>query len=207
MLEAYGEESWRGKSPGGFEFGIQGWNWAPPVPRAITFFLDNTCVVSDQYGRCMKGCRLENGQLMRFADRAPEDRTRQGGGIAPRPQFATHAQTIEALLGERIDVIEEINRYGEPCRACKGNKVVGNKWCQTCFHRDSGESTGMAPAITYVGWPQLPYDTLKRLKRLPQTPESELKKILDPELRKVALRLRREADAEREKELQLAEKE
>jgi hypothetical protein len=43
---------------------------------------------------------------------------------------------------------------------------------------------------------------LKSLKELPPTPLDELRKIANQELRKDALRIRREVDEAREKELQ-----
>lgn len=51
--------------------------------------------------------------------------------------------------------------------------------------------------LTWAGWPQLPYDDLVLLIKsntLPPTPVEELRKIKDPNLRKDALRARREAD-------------
>lgn len=59
-------------------------------------------------------------------------------------------------------------------------------------------------SLNCAGWPQLPYATLKGLKELPPTPLDELRKITDPELRKDALRMRRETDAAREKEMSAA---
>jgi hypothetical protein len=56
-------------------------------------------------------------------------------------------------------------------------------------------------ALTWAGWPQLPYAEMKKLKALPPTPLEELKKIKDPALRKDALRVRRESDEAREKEM------
>jgi hypothetical protein len=58
-----------------------------------------------------------------------------------------------------------------------------------------------------AGWPQLPYDELVKLAELPPTPLEELRKIRDPQLRKDALRARREADDARSKEMQEAEQE
>lgn len=63
--------------------------------------------------------------------------------------------------------------------------------------------------LTCAGWPQLPYEQLKEAYKdtseLPPTPIDELKKIRDPELRRAALRLRREADEAAAKELQAAD--
>ena len=58
--------------------------------------------------------------------------------------------------------------------------------------------------LTCAGWPQLPYAQLKLLKELPPTPLDELRKIADAQLRKDALRIRREVDSAREKEMQVA---
>lgn len=62
-------------------------------------------------------------------------------------------------------------------------------------------------ALVRAGWPQLPYDKLKELKEVPPTPAEELRKIRDPQLRKDALRLRRETDEQAEKELRAAQEE
>jgi len=56
-----------------------------------------------------------------------------------------------------------------------------------------------------AGFPQLPYDELKELPHLPETPMDELAKIPNKELRKDALRARREADAETAAQLELVE--
>lgn len=61
--------------------------------------------------------------------------------------------------------------------------------------------------LSHAGWPQIPYEELKKLKELPPTPEDELKKIADPNLRRDALRAKREAAAEQEKQYQAIEDE
>lgn len=38
------------RSPGGFIFGIQGWQYGEVRPISITFFIDNTTRVSDHHG-------------------------------------------------------------------------------------------------------------------------------------------------------------
>ena len=38
------------KSPGGFVFGVQGWNPGESKPTGITFFTDGTVRVTDQFG-------------------------------------------------------------------------------------------------------------------------------------------------------------
>lgn len=55
--------------------------------------------------------------------------------------------------------------------------------------------------LSCAGWPQLSYAELIKIPELPPTPIEELKKIRDPQLRKDALRARREVDSAREKEL------
>jgi hypothetical protein len=54
--------------------------------------------------------------------------------------------------------------------------------------------------LTSAGWPQLPYEQLRQLKNLPPTPEEELLKILNPRLRRDALRAKREYTTARIKE-------
>lgn len=135
------------QSPGGFVFGVQGWDWGEPRPKSITFFTDGTCRVSDQHGRPIRGAVVDSKEVL-FAS-------------------ATHAQVVEALAAERVD------------------------WT----------------TLTCAGWPQLPYEQLKELKELPPTPEDELAKIKNAQLRKDALRARREFDAARAAELQESEEE
>ena len=48
--------------------------------------------------------------------------------------------------------------------------------------------------LACAGFPQLPYAELKKLANLPPTPIEELRKIKDAQLRKDALRARRELD-------------
>lgn len=138
------QRDWAGefKSPGGFTFGVVGWQWGDQKPSSITFFINGTCKVSDQHGRPIKGTVHDNKPV--YFDRS------------------THAQVIAALTEERVD------------------------WTK----------------LPCAGWPQLPYAQLKALKDLPPTPLDELKKIQDPQLRKDALRIKREVDEARAKELQ-----
>ena len=57
-------------------------------------------------------------------------------------------------------------------------------------------------SLNCAGWPQLPYAKLKELgDNIPPTPIEELRKIKNAELRKDALRIRREVDAARDKEM------
>jgi hypothetical protein len=150
---------------------------------AVTFFLNGSAKVSDQHGRPIKGFVSKEGNPIYF-DRC------------------THQQVVEGLAGEGIDVIAEMNKTGTPCKVCKGNRTANNKWCQACYHKDSGESTGLSSTLKCAGWPQLRYDMLKKIKELPPTPIEELRKIKDPDLRKDALKIRRELDESRDKELQ-----
>lgn len=160
------------QSPGGFVFGPQGWTWGQSRVTSITFFLDNTAMVCDQYGRPIRGTS-HDGKETKFALTPPASPF-QGDSDIPVPRgFATHAQVVAALEAERID------------------------WTK----------------LTCAGWPQLPYDRLKELTtpngngqaqfRFPSTPEDELRKIRDPKVRKDALRLRREWEADHAKELEL----
>ena len=55
--------------------------------------------------------------------------------------------------------------------------------------------------IAAAGWPQLPYEMLKKMAEVPPTPMEELRKIVDPAMRKAAIRLRREVDEGKAKEL------
>lgn len=135
------------RSPGGFIFGVQGWNWGEQRPTSITFFLDGTAKVSDQHGRPIPGV-VQDGKGVYFAK-------------------CTHLQIIGALALERID------------------------W----------------KTLVCAGWPQIPYAALKELKDLPPTPLEELRKIKDSVLRKDALRIRREVDEARAKELQITDDE
>ena len=137
------------QSPGGFVFGIQGWSWGEPKPSSITFFLDNTARVSDQYGRPIKGAFIDSKEV-RFASAPPGETVNK----EERGKLATHLQTVAALTSERFD------------------------W----------------KTVTYAGWPQLPYAMLKDVKNLPLTPIEELRKIRDPQLRKDALKMRREME-------------
>lgn len=70
-------------SPGGFVFGVQGWNWGEQRPTSITFFLNGTAKVSDQHGRPIKGT-VKDGKPVYF-------------------ERSTHEQVVEALAEEKID--------------------------------------------------------------------------------------------------------
>lgn len=153
-------QSGGGVSPGGFEFGMQGWHWGDPQPRSITFFLDNTAMVCDQYGRPIKGSVLD-GKEVWFAVTPPKHDEAPGA----RSKLGTHAKVVDALTAERVEW-----------------------WRLAC-----------------AGWPQLPYDSLKRvygedLTGLPPTPVDELRKIRDKQLRRDALKARIEYDEARSRE-------
>ncbi len=160
------------RSPGGFEFGLQGWSWSEPRPSSITFFLDGSAMVSDQYGRAIKGAVIEGKEVF-FAVNPPKDDKMMTGEQVTRvslradAKLATHAQVIAALVSERVE------------------------WSK----------------LTVAGWPQLPYEELKKLSFLPSTPVEELKKIPDVKLRKDALRARKEASEAMAREVAAAEAE
>ena len=162
-------------SPGGFEFGVQGWTYGEARPVTITFFLDGSAMVSDQYGRPIKGA-LVNGKEVFFAVTPPNEEVDssspyhqryheviEGGKVKNKTPLATHAEVIAALEAERVD------------------------WLK----------------LTRAGTPQLPYEELVKLppSALPPVataPEDQdaylhqLMKIRDKELRRAALRMRRE---------------
>lgn len=98
QFESHGDGPQSARSPGGFEFGLQGWNWGDPVPKSITFFLDNTAKVSDQYGRPIKGAVVDGKEVL-FAATAPDPQ--DPDDVAKRRSaLATHAQVIAVLTEE-----------------------------------------------------------------------------------------------------------
>ena len=201
-FESHGGESFSAVSPGGFEFGVVGFIWGPPVPKSITFYLDNTAMICDQYGRQIRRALTADGREVRFAD-TPPDASKEGD-VTPRPQFATHAQVIEVLAAERVDWLSYEVRY----RARDGsNRVHANLTLteavklQERLLQEGNNLTSLGRTIVCAGWPQLPYDDLKKLPELPPTPREELEKIRDPKIRKDALRVKAEVMAAREKEL------
>lgn len=206
-FEREGGDGWSGQSPGGFEFGIQGFVYGPPVPKSVTFFLDGSAMVADQYGNRIKGVLMPDGRPLLFADRPPDasKEDASGGPVVPRPQFATHLQVVEALAAERIDWLSyEVRWLGKDSRwHTRDNMTLqAATTYQTKLLNEGNSAVSICRTVVSAGWPQLPYDKLKELPELPQTPLAELKKIRDPELRRDALRIRREADQVREKELQ-----
>jgi hypothetical protein len=166
--------------------------WAQPVVTSVTFFLDGTAMVSDQYGRPIRGLVLDDGRVVLFAPTPPEANMERT--IAARPQYATHAQVVAALaLDLRIDLIGEMNAAGVPCHHCKGTgKASGDRRCAACG------GAGRKRVIVCAGWPQLPAEALAKIARLPPTPESDLRQIPDRKLREAALAARRGTDEESE---------
>ncbi len=190
------------RSPGGFEFGIQGFSYGDPIPKSITFFLDNTAMVCDQHGRCIRRAVSAEGSEVRFAD-SPPDANREGD-VTPRPQYATHAQVIAALAAERIDWLAYDVRWRAKDGAVRVRGNVPLEQAETISKKlaaDGMTQVSVVRTIACAGWPQLPYDQLQKLPEAPPTPKEELLKIKDHSLRRDALRLRREVDDVRQKEL------
>lgn len=98
MAERRDEDVYGITSPGGFVFGVQGWHWGNPRPVSITFFLDNTAVVGDQYGRPIRGTVHPNGKELYFALGPPQNDDKP----SERASLATHEQVIDALEAERV---------------------------------------------------------------------------------------------------------
>lgn len=191
------------RSPGGFEFGIVGWTYGPPTPRSITFFLDNTAVVCDQYGRCIRAAVMPDGREVRFAPSAPE--ANRENAVEPRPQYATHVQVIEALVAERINWLAYAVRWRTKTGQYKDRLGLGQREAldlQMRLIQEGNSDVVVVREVACAGWPQLPYARLKELPELPPTPKTDLLRILDPVLRRDALRIRREADEARERDLQ-----
>lgn len=203
-------------SPGGFEFGVQGWSPGQPIPKSITFFLDGSAMVADQYGRPIK-CSLMGDKEIRFADNPPQGN--HEGLVPPRPQFATHAQVIAALADEGLNWLAYQVRWTSK----SGRQGVRNNLSleaatkvQTTLMSDGNTNVILAREIVTAGWPQLPYDELKKLPAsalppiIPDGSMSDpylesLRKIPDPILRKDAIRFRQEMYSSSLKELAVAE--
>lgn len=186
------------KSPGGHEFGISGFSYGAPIPKSITFFLDGTCVVHDQYGRVIRTAG-EQGEL-NLAYQPPT--AELDGRVTPRPQYANHAQVIAALRLDRFDWLAyEVRFIGRDnkIRYKSGLSLKEAEIHQNKLIQDGCTGVSISRMIACAGWPQLPYDELKKLPSLPPTPYEELQKIPDPILRRDALRARQEADDEADK--------
>lgn len=96
-----------------------------------------------------------------------------------------------AIRGAVVDNKEVLYAPGPP----SGDDLPGarSKYATHSQVVESLEAEGIKwQQIAYAGWPQLPYDKLKKLTNLPPTPVEELRKIKDPNLRRDALKLRRE---------------
>lgn len=187
-----------------FEFGVQGWTWGDPVPKSITFFLDNTAAVCDQYGRHVRKAVLDSGAEVVFAG-SPPDASKEGT-IVPRPHLATHAQVIAALRAEGINwMAYEVRHLTVNGPKLKGNLTLEQaQELQIKMIKEGAKQVSMERSVACAGWPQLPYEELKKLPEVPPTPIEELQKIKDPKLRKDALKFRAEATAAVEMELQEA---
>ena len=110
-FERQGDSVGNVRSPGGFEFGIQGWSPGEPRPTSITFFLDGSAMVCDQHGHAIRGALTESGERVWFAT-TPSSGDRYSDGHLDvryievdrkKVALATHAQVIAALDSERID--------------------------------------------------------------------------------------------------------
>ncbi len=165
-------------------------------------------MVCDQYGRQIRRAVSNSGMELRFADTPPEGN--KDGRIVSRPQFATHAQVIEALAEEKIDWMAYEVRWRDKTNNNKsrsGLTLNDASKLQVKLLQEGNLPVVMDRAIVCAGWPQLPYEMMKTLPELPPTPIEELRKIVDPQLRKDALRIKREFDEVRTKELQAVEDE
>lgn len=209
-LENFGDNI----SPGGFTLGDDGrcfgsdYRYAPSVPKSITFYLDNTAMVADQYGRPMRGVITAEGKTVLFADRPPDgDRE---GVVIPRSQFSPHAQVVAALTAEGFDWLAYEVRYVANDGRQRTSPNLTLEKANELMEKMASSGTqkvGVFRMIACAGFPQLPYDLLKKLPELPPTPYEELRKIRDSKLRQDALKARRERDEQREKELQATEAE
>lgn len=161
-------------------------------------------MVCDQYGRQIRRALTAQGEV-HFADSAPEGS--QDGRVVSRPRFATHAQTIAALAAEGINWQAYRVTHVTPTNQARvrgGLSLAEAGKLQEKLMQEGNTSVVIAREIVSAGWPQLRYEELVKLAELPPTPAEELKKIMNAELRRDALRARREADSQMEKELQAA---
>ncbi len=209
-FEGSGNDSGYGRSPGGFEFGVQGWSWGPAQPKSITFFLDGSAMVCDQYGRVIR--RAVDGDMREvvFADRPPDGNREDANRVTPRPQFATHAQVIAALTAEGIDWTAYEVRWRDKAGSfrAQGRLTLADAGKrQAKLLHEGCTAVMMDRTISCAGWPQLPYEQLKKLNGLPTTDgyDRELRKITDSTLRKDALKMWNELVAERTAEMAATE--
>lgn len=193
----FAEDSRWQTAPGGFEIGIQGWAYGEPVPKSITFFLDNSAMVCDQYGRHIRRSVNEKGDFL-FADRPPD--INRDGEIIPRAQFATHLQVVESLKAEGVDWLSYEVRYisiDNRRRARPKLTLDEAIKLQVQIIQQGNREVIVCRTVEFAGWPQLPYEELKKLTQLPPTPEEELRRIRDPQLRRDALRIKHEFETAR----------
>lgn len=176
-------------SPGGFEFGLQGWSWPEPVPCGITFFLNNTVMVTDQFGRAIRGAEVD-GKRVFFAVSAPRADDPEPGFVrAPSPsgsgvvrmRLATHAEAVAALEAERVDWVG-LNRAGWPQLDYASLKKLPGlpAWP---FDAEHNPATGLTPG---------------------RTCNCVVCAVRDPEVRKAALRARAEAEEAAAREMEAA---
>lgn len=218
-FEGDGRETGTVISPGGFEFGVQGFTYGPPVPKSITWFLDNTALVADQYGRPIRRIVNNDGTTYDLADCPPL--AGQQGIVDARPQFATHKQVIDALKAENINWFAYEVSYieiGGRRRRRTGLTFEEAGKVQTDLIHKGNRQVRIERTIACAGFPQLPYEELKKLPTTalppsPNTPEefrayeNELRKIRDPQLRKDCLRMFRELHEIRAAELRSLDEE
>lgn len=127
-----------------------------------------------------------------------------GGFVFGVQGFVWGEQRPSAITFFLDGTAKVMDQHGRPIKGTvKDGKPV---YFDRCSHAQViaalGEERIDWQKLVAAGWPQLPYEQLRKLKELPPTPLDELKKITDPVLRKDALRIKREVEAAREKELQ-----
>ena len=120
-------------SPGGFSFGVQGWAWGEPRPLSITFFMDGSAMVCDQYGRPIRTVVTEDGRILRFAD-CPPTASREGT-ITPRPQFANHQEVLSALALEHIDWLSYTVKYRQGDGTAKSRSGLTKEAAEKLFNQ------------------------------------------------------------------------
>ena len=208
-FESADEQNRLERSPAGF--GIQGWSWGNPIPKGITFFLDGSAMVTDQYGRPIRGVLMNEGGAVLFAMTPPE--AVRDGPVTSRPQYATQVMVIKAMHNEGVNWLAYEVRWASKTG---GVKTQGNMTLEAAVKRQAvlAKDAGVASCvvgrqIVCAGWPQLPYEELKKLpvEALPLSPMDDLRCIPDVQLRKDAMRMRREMEAIRLKEVQMATEE
>ena len=146
-------------SPGGFEFGVQGFSYGQPIPKSITWFLDNTAIVADQYGRPVRRIVNNDGTSIDLADCPPNGN--QNGVVDARPQFATHKQVIEALNAEKINWLAYEVSYveaGNNRRKRSGLSFEEAGKVQADLIHKGNRFVTIERTIACAGWPQLSYD-------------------------------------------------